>query len=243
MRYLSTFKKTSGESWGEYGSRIRYSVLRKIHPKYKRQFYRESLVGPFNCWDQLQAYQLNILTRHGLKPHHTLLDIGCGPLTVGLKLIPYLQAGQYTGLDARTEPLLEAHRLVAENRLADRNPHLLLSTTFGKEELGGASYDFIWMSQLSYHLSDSQVADLFSQMRTRMKPGSIFLFDIMDPNRKLAANSKWSGYSFHLRPLEFFQESARQNGLNLQPRGTIEEYGYPRNIALKTNLLLELKAS
>ncbi len=124
MRYLGSIGKSENETWNLYFSRLRYAVLRRVHPRYREQYRLESLVGPRNVWSELAQYQFNILTSHGLKPEHTLLDIGCGPLTVGMKLIPYLnRSGNYVGVDLRPQPLIEAYRLIAKHSLAHiKNP-------------------------------------------------------------------------------------------------------------------------
>jgi len=41
----------------------------------------------------------NLLTSLGLRQHHRVLDIGCGSLRVGRLLIPYLNAGNYFGVE------------------------------------------------------------------------------------------------------------------------------------------------
>src|ERR1700690_1184571 len=113
MRLIRALRKPQGEPWGVYFSLLLYAVLRRVHPRYREQFRLETLVGPKNVWDQLVQYQFNILTGLGLKPEHSFLDIGCGPLTVGIRLIPYLNRGNYFGGDLRIQPLLEAYRLIA----------------------------------------------------------------------------------------------------------------------------------
>ena len=219
-------------------------MLRRIHPRYRAIYRLESLVGPLNCWEELQQYQFNILCRLGLLPHHTLLDIGCGPLTVGLKLIPYLDAGNYVGLDVRPQPLIAGYQLIAKAALVHKNPTLVLSGNFGKDVLHDRSFDRIWMSQLSCHLDDAQILALFAQVSARMKPGAAFLFDILDPELNVDKNSGWSGFSFHSRSLDYFETLAGSFGLSMASRGRIEEYGYPSNWsnkALKRNLVLEFR--
>lgn len=41
----------------------------------------------------------NLLTSVGLRQHHRVLDIGCGSLRVGRLLIPYLNQGNYFGVE------------------------------------------------------------------------------------------------------------------------------------------------
>lgn len=238
---LRSLSKTEGETWHNWYLRVRYEVLRRVHPRYREQYNLEVLVGPKNCWDQLVQYQFNILTRLGLKPHHSLLDIGCGPLTAGLKTIPYLERGNYVGLDVRPAALITAYRLLAKHALAHHNPVLINSHTFGREEFRDHLFDYIWMSQLSYHLTDDQMETLFEQARARMKPDSVFLFDIIEPTRVLPPGSSWSGFSFYIRPFDFFHELGRRFDLTMNLRNQIREYGYPEHIDLKTNHLLEFR--
>lgn len=242
MRYVSSLRKLESETWTIYSARLRYGIVRRFHPRYREQYRLETLVGPRGVWDQLAQYQFNILTSLGLKPERSLLDIGCGPLTVGLRLIPYLNRGNYVGVDLRPQPLIEAYRLIAEHSLVHQNPTFINSTTFGKGELPHRSFDYIWMSQLSYHFDDDLMVNLFEQVRSRMKPDSVFLFDILDPGRTIPAEAKWSGFRFHVRPVEYYAGLASRFGLSMQSRGKIRDFAYPEHIDLNTNMLLEFRA-
>lgn len=235
MRLTGALHKSEHETWGIYFSNLTYGILRRVHPRYREQYRLETLVGPRNVWDQLVQYQFNLLTGLGLKPEHSLLDIGCGPLTVGLRVIPYLNRGNYVGVDARTEPLIEAYNLIAKNSLGDRNPRLIQSTTFGKDELPGRTFDYVWMSQLSYHLEDQQMESLFEQARARLKPGSVLLFDVMEPGTVFPAGHNWSGFTFHIRPFEYYAQLAARFGFSMQSKGRLRDFGYPEHIQLLAN--------
>lgn len=240
MRFISALRKPENEPWSVYFSHLSYAVLRRVHPRYREQYRLETLVGPRNVWAQLVQYQFNLLTGLGLKPEHSLLDIGCGPLTVGLRLIPYLNRNNYVGVDLRTQPLIEAYRLISEHSLGHQNPTLVNSTTFGKDELHNRSFDYMWMSQLSYHLEDHQMEELFAQVRACSKPDSVFLFDVMDPSTVLPEGHKWSGFLFHIRPFEYYAELASRFGFSMQVRGHLADFGYPEHIhLLKANTILE----
>ena len=56
-------------------------------------------VGPPYDYDLVAAMSFGLLTALGLRQHDTVLDIGCGSLRVGRLLIPYLNRGNYTGLE------------------------------------------------------------------------------------------------------------------------------------------------
>lgn len=66
--------------------------------------HREAVGG---AWDEIGQLQLDFLVAHGLMPHHRLLDVGCGSLRAGVKLVRYLDAGHYAGMDLH-ESLLDA---------------------------------------------------------------------------------------------------------------------------------------
>ena len=82
--------KVPEETSSYYRSRVLFELRRrskqlitKFNP-FDRETRLERLVGPAGIWPHLQQYQFNALTRLGLKPHHSVVDIGCGPLTVGV---------------------------------------------------------------------------------------------------------------------------------------------------------------
>jgi SAM-dependent methyltransferase len=242
MRLIGAFRKPKHETWKSYFSLLVYGVLRRVHPRYREEYRLETLVGPRNVWRQLVQYQFNILTSLGLKPEHSLLDVGCGPLTVGIRLIPYLNRGNYAGVDLRPEPISEAYGLVAKHSLVHQNPTLVNSDTFGRNELPDRTFDYMWVSQLCCHLDDAQMIQLFEQARASLKPDSVFLTDVMDPGTVLPEGHRWSGFLFHIRPFEYYANLASRFGFSMKTRGQISEFGYPEHIdLLKTNTLLEFR--
>ena len=84
-------------------------------------------------WDEIGTLQRDFLIDHGLQPQHTLLDIGCGSLRLGQKIVAYLYPGNYWGTDLSSD-LLEVgytHEIVGhglDSRL-DRD-HLIVDGEF-----------------------------------------------------------------------------------------------------------------
>lgn len=58
-----------------------------------------SYVGTEEKYDLIGANQFNLLTTLGLREHHKYLDIGCGSLRSGRLFIPYLNKGNYCGIE------------------------------------------------------------------------------------------------------------------------------------------------
>jgi SAM-dependent methyltransferase len=79
-------------------------------------------------WDQLGNLQLDFLRQRGLRPHHAVLDVGCGSLRAGVKLVPYLEPGNYYGIDLN-DVLIEAgyEREIVPAGLDDRLPRANLA--------------------------------------------------------------------------------------------------------------------
>ncbi len=61
----------------------------------------------------LGPWQLELLKDHGLRPEHTLLDLGCGTLRFGLVALEYLDPDRYVGVDPGRE-LIALGRQLAE---------------------------------------------------------------------------------------------------------------------------------
>lgn len=81
-------------------------------------------------WDELGTLQAEFLKSQGLLPQHTLIDIGAGSFRAGVKLVPYLDPGNYYAIDLQ-EVLLEAGyaREIVPTGLADRFPRSNLAAT------------------------------------------------------------------------------------------------------------------
>jgi ABC-2 type transport system ATP-binding protein len=52
-----------------------------------------------DLWESGGEAQLAFLRSQGLKPEHHVLDLGCGPLRTGVRLLAFLEPGHYVGVD------------------------------------------------------------------------------------------------------------------------------------------------
>jgi len=65
--------------------------------------HRELIGG---LWEELGELQLGFLKGRGMQPHHAVIDVGAGSFRAGVKLVPYLDAGNYYAIDG--QPMLLA---------------------------------------------------------------------------------------------------------------------------------------
>lgn len=56
-------------------------------------------------YDIMGNHQLDLLKKNGCKPHHKVLEIGCGALSAGSKIMAYLDRGNYAGLEPNMDVL------------------------------------------------------------------------------------------------------------------------------------------
>ena len=223
----------------KYLSRVAVAVRGRLSPARRARRRREGLVGPMGYWEPLQAYQFGFVKGKGLKPHHSLLDVGCEPLQGGVRFIEYLEPGGYVGTDVNVAPLAEGYKQIVEEGLVHKNPTLIRTDSFGEAELGPRTFDFIWASQIIYHLSPENLEMLLRRMAGRMKPTSAFYGDVIDPRQDDPPPASWHEFKWYRHKLDRLQELSARAGLQMAILGPLGELGYPRQVSMRTNTMLE----
>ena len=211
-----------------YGLRRYVPWLRELHEL-------ESMVGPLGYWKELQAYQLNTLISNGLKSEHKLLDLGCGPLQGGIAFINYLERNNYYGIDISQSSIDAGIKQIKKYGLENNNPILSLSNDFGRTELDGVKFNFIWASQLLYYFDDKMITNLLSHVSIVLKKDGKFLGDIIGPKHY---EFKSKEHNWFLHTIVSIKNIADNFYLKVQDLGEIENFGYPKRLSLRTNHLI-----
>lgn len=109
-------------------------------------------------WQEMADLQFRFLLDHGLQPDHVLLDIACGSLRLGHRVIPFLDAGNYLGIDVR-EDLIRHGKAVelGEALCRIKRPEFIVSGAFGFEKFSKRP-DFAWAQSLFSHLIANEIA-------------------------------------------------------------------------------------
>lgn len=210
---------------------------RLLVPGLREQHRIEVMVGPLGVWNVCREYQIGCLRRLGLQPHHHLADIGCGPLQGGVAFIRYLDPGGYVGIDINPEKLDAAYRQIGIHGLSRKKPTLLLSESFGAEELGARVLDYFWVSQILYWFDADDVRRLLKVVREHSHEGSVFYGDFLGPEHYEHATHE---YGMVLHTVESLTEIAEPMGFSVESVGRIADYGYPRRLSLHTNILVKI---
>jgi SAM-dependent methyltransferase len=146
----------------------------------KLRGYR-SYVGAHNAedWYQIGRLQYFFLILRGLKPQHKLLDLGCGSLRLGQYLIPFLEAGNYYGLEPE-EILVKCglEREISNDIIIEKRPKFSHNYEFKFEDLN--YFDFAIANSVLTHLNPRDIKICFDQTLQKTKPSSVFYFTFFE---------------------------------------------------------------
>jgi SAM-dependent methyltransferase len=181
---------------------------------------REAVGG---MWEEIGKLQFDFLISNGLRPYHTLLDIGCGTLRGGRHFIKYLDVGNYSGLDISPKAIEYAKQLVVDENMSDRHPKLLVSSDkdLSFNDFSGKMFDYLLAQSVFTHLMPQHIEQCFRHIGRLMRKNSVFFFTFWDAPEYTKTGDKAFRY-----PYSFFQSLAGQYGFRLSNRS--EEYRHPR---------------
>jgi len=210
-------------------------ISSRVKRLYSKEERLESLVGPPGAWKLTEKFPLEFLQSQGLASSDTLLEIGCGVLRVGTHLINYLEPNGYAGVDIRSEVIDISHELVAENKLGSKNPALITSEKFGAEYFQDKRFNYVIAFQVLYHLSDDIVEDCFLEVAKRLSSNSKFYANVSIGEE---ADGSWREFPFVKRPFDFYESLGKKYKLKMDILGTLEEFGYSKNLGGHRNHML-----
>ena len=126
------------------------------------------------AWDEIGTLQFDFLVSKGMLPQHHLLDIACGSFRLGVKAIPYLEAGHYLGIE-KEQSLIDAGIEIelGEALMRDKTPELVVSSDFEFEKFSHLP-DFAIAQSLFTHLTPEVINACFIKLRPRMKADTRF---------------------------------------------------------------------
>lgn len=128
----------------------------------------------------------------------TILDLGCGPADIPIRLCRALSAVRVTGLDGSASMLAFAARSVESCGLEARIR--LVRGVLPNPPLGGARFDAIVSNSLLHHLPDPSV--LWREVVALARKGAgVLIADLMRPSSRKAAEAIVARYAADERPV------------------------------------------
>lgn len=181
----------------------------------------EEAIG--GMWETIGTLQFDFLKANGLETRHKMLDFGCGTLRGGIHFIPYLDAGNYTGMDISKGVIEAGKKTVADRGLSEKKPDLIYNDNpalpFGR--LPDRKYDVILAQSVFTHLPREFVDKIFSDVGDILADDGRFFFTFTDGDRYEHSGTKHFRYPFPL-----LAQMAERYGYSLENRSA--DYVHPR---------------
>jgi GT2 family glycosyltransferase/tetratricopeptide (TPR) repeat protein len=144
---------------------------RQLTEKEIEENVHRSFVG--GLWDEVGHLQFNFMKEEGLKPQHTLIDVGCGSMRGGIHFIRYLDEGHYFGIDINASLIAAGKKEIMDAELTAKEPHLLVNDKFEMSQLG-TSFDFGIAVSVFTHLPMNTIIRCLVEMEKVLKGEATF---------------------------------------------------------------------
>jgi SAM-dependent methyltransferase len=124
-----------------------------------------------------ETWQVDALKRYGLKPHHQFLDVGCGIMRLGIKLVQYLDDDHYCGVDPLPAYIELGHTYLREIARTQKQYRLECNGDFNFAPFQ-RKFDFAMAHSVFTHLSFDQIKRCMTSLKQVMAPGGQLVFTI-----------------------------------------------------------------
>lgn len=135
-------------------------------------------------WEEIGELQLGWLKDQGLQPHHTLLDIGCGSLRLGLRAVDYLDSSRYWGTDLSQDLLAAGYEQeIVPAGLASKLPrdNLIVDSEFTFDGVP-TKIDFVMAQSVFTHLPLNHIRLCLANLSRHVEKSCVFFFTILTPD-------------------------------------------------------------
>lgn len=142
-------------------------------------------VGRAENYDRMSAVQFGLLTMLGLREQHRMLDIGCGSLRGGRLFIPYLQPGNYHGI--------EPNKWLVDGAIRDelgaelirlKRPQFSHNDDFNLEVFSG-DFDFMLAQSIFSHTGITQMRRCLQSASHVLKADGLFVATFVERDEDL----------------------------------------------------------
>lgn len=188
-----------------------------------RQVGHRQYVG--GMWDEIGKLQFDYLISEGLRPADPLLDIACGSLRAGRWLIPYLNTGNYLGID-KEAALIEAgqEHEVPARLLHTKKPEFVVSDRFEFQLFSKRPHVAIAQS-LFTHLPPDPINECFVRLRSAIVPFGAFYATFFVSERESTNPSESHDHRNFYYTRDEIRAFGERNGWCC---ASIAEWGHPR---------------
>jgi SAM-dependent methyltransferase len=125
----------------------------------------------FAQWNLYAEWGFRFLVGPGkMRPHHDVLDVGCGALRMGSLIIPYLDDDKYCGIDAHPVYVELGNEIM--RRLGNTTAYQLVYADDLNFLRFGRKFDIAFAQSVLTHLSPADNKRCLQELKPVMKPGA-----------------------------------------------------------------------
>lgn len=221
LQYLKWRVKNLDKSFADYYVYQVNSTLKKdkVHPtlgkniKNESKFYRTAEI------------EKKILIQAGLKPTHRIVDYGCGSLRIGEALIPYLNKGNYIGLDKEETFFNEGKKRLPDSLLKEKAPIFKTISDNNLKIIQEMGIDMVFSGSVLYHVPKKELKNYLENIISLTKPGGKIIIDFLESDQ--IKKRSWATWEY---PSELIVKHIKEINLQLEFRiSRIEDEVYTTN--------------
>jgi SAM-dependent methyltransferase len=160
-------------------------------------------------WEKIGRLQADFVRQKGLRPNQVFLDIACGALRAGVHLIPYLNRGNYLGIEKEERLVrLGVKKELGRQLYESKAPEFVISAEFEFDRFSKKP-DFALAQSLFTHLEEQDILNCMYRLRRFVNPGTRFFatYFIGDAPRTYTRSHALRYFAYTRQQTEAFGEA------------------------------------
>lgn len=142
-----------------------------------------AFVGPPSQYDYMGASQFNLLCALGLRENHKLLDFGCGSLRAGRLFIPYLNSGNYYGIEPNVWLIEDAiEREIGKDLIKIKRPFFSNDDSGNCLNIPDKIFDYILAQSIFSHTGKDLLFRIWMSFKRKIKNRGIVVATFIHTN-------------------------------------------------------------
>ena len=151
--------------------------------------------------------QFDFMVEEGLKPEHTLIDIACGAGRGGIKFIPYLDKGNYYGIEQHLWLIDAGNKIIGYEILEEKRPRIYCHKNFDFSFVD-IKADYALAKSLFTHLTKPKIKECLNNLKSVLKQDGKFYASIFigDSKNNLKEDNDNKKFQYSIKEIEELAE-------------------------------------
>ncbi len=145
-------------------------------------------------WKAHQEMQIKFLLSKGLASSCHFLDVGCGPMRLGVKVIPLIKTGWYYGVDINQDTLDLGRKVLLDHDVNSQRFTLIQTKNFELDDVD-KPIDIAFSNSLFSHLSLNSIRLCLTSVRRVLSENGVYYSTFFNIDEALwprpADRNKW----------------------------------------------------